>query len=115
MVHEARILVSPLTYATSLTRLSTFQIFEVFGHEIVINVSKKYLLATFMFKEKSECFYIVTIIVIINCLCLFLGSITTVLDKQSHESTAYPSVVFVSKQSTLFSWVCNPRLQQMQF
>nr|YP_009364849.1 NADH dehydrogenase subunit 9 [Fucus distichus]YP_448624.1 NADH dehydrogenase subunit 9 [Fucus vesiculosus]AAR29318.1 NADH dehydrogenase subunit 9 [Fucus vesiculosus]ARI50037.1 NADH dehydrogenase subunit 9 [Fucus distichus]AVZ00701.1 NADH dehydrogenase subunit 9 [Fucus spiralis] len=40
---------SLIVYATSLTRLLPVQTFQVFGHEIVINVSKKYLLATLMF------------------------------------------------------------------
>nr|QWK44265.1 NADH dehydrogenase subunit 9 [Hedophyllum nigripes] len=40
---------SLIVYATSLTRLVPVQTFQVFGHEIVISVSKKYLLATLTF------------------------------------------------------------------
>nr|QWK45000.1 NADH dehydrogenase subunit 9 [Analipus japonicus] len=40
---------SLIAYATSLTRLLPVQTFEVFEHEIVISVSKKYLLVTLMF------------------------------------------------------------------
>ncbi|CAL8412743.1 unnamed protein product [Sargassum natans] len=40
---------SLIIYANSLTRLLPVQTFQVFGHEIVINVSKKHLLATLTF------------------------------------------------------------------
>ena len=40
---------SLIIYATSLTRLIPVQTFQVFGHEIVINVAKNYLLATLTF------------------------------------------------------------------
>nr|YP_011008373.1 NADH dehydrogenase subunit 9 [Sporochnus bolleanus]WBP70344.1 NADH dehydrogenase subunit 9 [Sporochnus bolleanus] len=40
---------SLIAYSTSLTRLLPVQAFQVFGHEIVISVSKKYLLATLLF------------------------------------------------------------------
>nr|YP_009327122.1 NADH dehydrogenase subunit 9 [Pleurocladia lacustris]ANS57820.1 NADH dehydrogenase subunit 9 [Pleurocladia lacustris]ANS57862.1 NADH dehydrogenase subunit 9 [Pleurocladia lacustris] len=40
---------SLIVYAKSLTRLLPVQTFQVFGHEIVISVSKRYLLATLTF------------------------------------------------------------------
>jgi len=40
---------SLIVYATSLTQLLPVQTFEVCGHEIVISVPKKYLLATLSF------------------------------------------------------------------
>jgi len=40
---------SLIIYAKSLTRLLPVQTFQVFGHEIVISVSKNHLLATLTF------------------------------------------------------------------
>nr|YP_009128332.1 NADH dehydrogenase subunit 9 [Sargassum thunbergii]AJP09384.1 NADH dehydrogenase subunit 9 [Sargassum thunbergii] len=53
---------SLIIYANSLTRLLPVQTFEVFGHEIVINVSKKYLLAalTFLHHHSNSNFHLLT-------------------------------------------------------
>ena len=51
---------SLIVYADSLTRLLPVQTSQVFGHEIVIGVTKKYLLATFLHHHNNSNFQLLT-------------------------------------------------------